>query len=483
MSVDVSHELIRNLIANITPMGPLPQKIPFEPLPLPPMPLYPHPGLLPPPPLPRPMQESGWERGLKTAHERVVRANERKEKDIDFNEKRLNLGVEDDDGYRSSKHHYSSREGFYASHDRRSPHGHSSSNLYSKYAEQYYSESSRGTRYQDVVPREERYPRDRRDRESEYERRQRLALESAPKEWQEDRRRQYDHPRPSGKNPDVRRPDEYVDPYKRSPNPRVSSHHDGNRSPYSSFSDTSGSGLSSSEFSDSDSDSWSDHGEPKERSKKRKDYKTKSYSSATAPKLAPGAPPNPLAKRIPKISQRKRVEEAQTATHHSPRSSYPYDDRPDDRHEPERVNRHRDIGDPYTRSRSRSQKGGSISPELERPTRVSRDEEDAPYRKKRRSGQSPHNFAVSKEPSFSMNMKGKFKPALTSRAFPEDDEDDERNVASPKDENSLSPGFDQMSPKQQIAHLSEKTGTSQRRKALLEQLRAVEAAIAKKKKN
>lgn len=474
--------------ASTTPMGPLPQKIPFEPLPLPPMPLYAHPGLLQPPPIPhphmqRPVQESGWERGIKTARERIVRANERKEKDVDFNEKRLNMSVEDDDGYRSSKHHYSSREEYYSSHDRRSPHGsHSSSSLYSKYAEQYYSES-RGSRYQDTAPRDERYSRERRDRESEYERRQRLALESAPKEWQEDRRRQYDYARSTTRNPDIRRPDDYpADAYRRSPNPRT--HHDGNRSPYSSFSDTSGSGLSSSEFSDSDSDSWSDHGEPKERTKKRKDYKTKSYSSTAVAKPVAGAAPNPLSKRIPKISQRNRPEDPSVAAHHPPRSSYPYDDRADDRYDPERDRRHRQTGDTYVRSRSRSQKGTSLSPEIDRSIRPSREEGDAPYRKKRRSGQSPPAETVAtKEPSFSMNMKSKSRATITSKPFSESgDEDDGRNVLSPKDENSLSPGFEQLSPKQQIAHLSARPDPSQRRKALLEQLRAVEAAIAKKKK-
>ena len=442
------------------------------------------------------MQESGWERGIKTARERIVRANERKEKDVDFNEKRLNMSVEDDDGYRSSRsgYHYSSREEYYSSHDRRSPHGHhgssSSSNLYSKYAEQYYSESSRSGRYQDAPPRDDRYSRDRRDRESEYERRQRLALESAPKEWQEGRERHYDTYGRSSGRPDSRRPDDYVDPYRRSPNPRPASH-DVHRGEFSSFSDTSGSGLSgSSDLSGSDSDSWSDHGEPTERAKKRKDYKKKSYSSSgNTAKPAPAGPSNPLSKRIPKLSQRNRPQEEVPAPHLPSRPSHPYDDRREDRYDGNR--RHRgavDAVDAYSRSRSRSQLANSMSPESDRgPGRGSRDDDDAPpYRKKRRSGhQSPQASPVTKEPSFSMNMKGRSRPSIASKAFNSPDSldgDDGRTVSSPKDENSLSPSFEQMSPKQQIAHLSAQPDTSQRRKALLEQLRAVEAAIAKKKK-
>ena len=67
---------------------------------------------LPPPPPPPPQRrprteffeqnnESAWERGLKQAKEMIVRASRRKEEEVDFEDKRFNLSVNDDnDGER-----------------------------------------------------------------------------------------------------------------------------------------------------------------------------------------------------------------------------------------------------------------------------------------------------------------------------------------------------------------------------------------------
>ena len=121
--------------------------------------------LPPPPPVPPPMQppmmrqrreyvenESAWERGLKQAKEMIVRAHRRKEEEIDFEDKRFNLSVDE------------SRDS--------SP-------------ERPYDE--------------------------EYERRRRLAFESAP--WNND------EPQPQQQPRNPRNPETYRDPWRRSKSP------------------------------------------------------------------------------------------------------------------------------------------------------------------------------------------------------------------------------------------------------------------------
>ncbi|XP_050395588.2 zinc finger CCCH domain-containing protein 18 isoform X1 [Patella vulgata] len=55
----------------------------------------PEPEILPPPPIEEPVVETAWERGLRQAKEMKKKASERKETEIDFEEKRLNLNLDD----------------------------------------------------------------------------------------------------------------------------------------------------------------------------------------------------------------------------------------------------------------------------------------------------------------------------------------------------------------------------------------------------
>lgn len=58
-------------------------------------PPYMPPHVRPPPGVPttEPNSESAWERGLRTAKEMMRRANKRKEQDVDFDEKKMNLSL------------------------------------------------------------------------------------------------------------------------------------------------------------------------------------------------------------------------------------------------------------------------------------------------------------------------------------------------------------------------------------------------------
>lgn len=57
------------------------------------------PHVRPPPGVPasEPNSESAWERGLRTAKEMMRRANKRKEQDVDFDEKKMNLSLSQDE--------------------------------------------------------------------------------------------------------------------------------------------------------------------------------------------------------------------------------------------------------------------------------------------------------------------------------------------------------------------------------------------------
>ena len=50
--------------------------------------------------------ESSWERGLRTAKEMMRKASKRKEQDIDFDDKKMNLSLGTDD---AEKDHYYNR--------------------------------------------------------------------------------------------------------------------------------------------------------------------------------------------------------------------------------------------------------------------------------------------------------------------------------------------------------------------------------------
>lgn len=65
-----------------------------------PPPMHPMQQGHPPPqarPLPEPVVESAWERGLRTAKEMMRKANKRKEQDMDFEDKKMNLSANQDE--------------------------------------------------------------------------------------------------------------------------------------------------------------------------------------------------------------------------------------------------------------------------------------------------------------------------------------------------------------------------------------------------
>lgn len=49
------------------------------------------------PPIAEPLTESAWERGLRTAKEMIRKASKRKEQDIDFDDKKMNLSLTQDE--------------------------------------------------------------------------------------------------------------------------------------------------------------------------------------------------------------------------------------------------------------------------------------------------------------------------------------------------------------------------------------------------
>ena len=133
--------------------------IPRHPLPPP----HIAPPLLPPPPpqVSTSSTESAWERGLRHAKEMIVKATKRKEEEIDFDDKRFNAGVDDDEATSHSRHsHHSKNSEDSYSYEGSLGSGRSPSNYHSKNKERHSN-------------REEYW-------NSEYERRRRLAFESAP---------------------------------------------------------------------------------------------------------------------------------------------------------------------------------------------------------------------------------------------------------------------------------------------------------------
>jgi len=76
-------------------------------------PHYPPPHARPIPPIqPEPVVESAWERGLRTAKEMMRKASKRKEQDMDFEDKKMNLSLSQDE---------LERENYYTRGDRISP--------------------------------------------------------------------------------------------------------------------------------------------------------------------------------------------------------------------------------------------------------------------------------------------------------------------------------------------------------------------------
>lgn len=261
-------------------------------------------------PLPAPTDPmaSNWERGLRSAKERLAKAKERKESESDFDDKRLNLTVPDEAAAhrytQSARHAYPGREsGSYSSREHRSPASEQRSSYHSSgshhYTSSYHSQ-----------PRDYRhghYSHQSHD-ESEYERRQRLAYQSAPRpeEWN-DRGR----PRPPAQYPLLdrygreiqrcSRPDDYVDKWKRSPVVKVERpvRESGDLSSISTS--DSPSGLSGTSDSDSDG-SWSDD----DKDRKRVNHRTKE-KKASAPVVNPELQPPSTSgmKRIPRLSERR----------------------------------------------------------------------------------------------------------------------------------------------------------------------------------
>ncbi|RWS25545.1 hypothetical protein B4U80_05925 [Leptotrombidium deliense] len=249
-----------------------------HPPPLPPhmqVPRLPPPHVPPPiPPLPPATQEeSPWERGLRHAKAAIVRASRRKEEDTDFDDKRFNLGVEDD----QQSHH--SRESL-----------------------------SPSSRARSMSP----YHRERRDDywSIEYERRRRLAYESAP--WNEEPASPRNIPR------NRESAEQYRDPWRRSkspvnrrtPNQRRGGSNSGRRSNSmssisgsDSASDLSGSTFSGSSFSGSES-AFSD-GSDIEKSPPATHKDTLAVKPTA--KLSPVSAPVNQKPKNPVVSQRKGV--------------------------------------------------------------------------------------------------------------------------------------------------------------------------------
>lgn len=182
----------------------------------------PHP--LPPPPPHQPPSsqssssnnsESAWERGLRHAKEMIKKASQRKEEEVDFDDKRFNLGIDDEGTSHSRDSH--------RSHDSPEP------TRYDGPSRRISGSRSPVDRIPPYRDRErERRERDQRDRrpnrddyyDSEYERRRRLAFESAP--WNDDQ-----SPPPPRNRPPANRPPQrsregaemYRDPWRRSKSP------------------------------------------------------------------------------------------------------------------------------------------------------------------------------------------------------------------------------------------------------------------------
>ena len=271
-------------------------------------PFFPVPPLLPAPSDP---MASNWERGLRSAKERLAKAKERKESESDFDDKRLNMTVADETAAhryaQSARNAYPGREPpAYSGRERRSPASEQRPSYHSSGSHHYASSYSQSRDY-----RQGHYSQQSHD-ESEYERRQRLAYQSAPRpeEWN-DRPR----PRPPAQYPLLdrygreiqrcSRPDDYVDKWKRSPVRKVERpvRETGDLSSISTS--DSPSGLSGTSDSDSDGSDWSDD----EKDRKRVNHRTKKAAVPVVnPELQPASTSSTSGmKRIPRLSERQPV--------------------------------------------------------------------------------------------------------------------------------------------------------------------------------
>lgn len=281
---------------------------------------------------------SSWERGFRSAKERIERAKERKENDQDFEDKKLNLSSSSEDldvyGRRPPP---AVREPYPVRDSRRSPSPHSRHHYSASI--HHYPRDPLHSSYHDSYSSPD---------ESEYERRQRLAFMAAPRpeEWSEkgresrsypeehsDRpRRVYDHserrydefgnrirPPPPPGHPAAQdyvppttdrfgreKPEEYVDRWRRSPKrtdiPGGDVRYDRRASDLESISGSStGSGLSGSSLSEG---SFDDEKEKRKRRLRNANAKKVALDPAVA--AVTGTASTSGMKRIPRLSDRNR---------------------------------------------------------------------------------------------------------------------------------------------------------------------------------
>lgn len=343
---------------------------------------------------------SNWERGLRSAKERLAKAKERKENESDFDDKRLNLTVPDEAQRYPAQHAYPARDSVpHSSREHRSPGSEQRSSHHSSGSHHYSSSYSQSRDYRNS----HYYSHD----ESEYERRQRLAYQSAPRpeEWS-DRPR----PRPPAGYPLLdrygreiqrcSRPDDYVDKWKRSPIRKVERpvRESGDLSSISTS--DSPSGLSGTSDSDSDGSDWSD--DDKER--KRLNHRTKKAAvPAVKPELQSASTSG--MKRIPRLSERQQVRSPKRSFKSEPllRSDVAYSSKDASMSGGERGRSHRS---------SLSDSGG----ELDGSKKADKRKGIAPHndsKRRRRSSQSPasrsplshHSLSPGPSPSDSASPK------------------------------------------------------------------------------
>jgi hypothetical protein len=289
--------------------------------------------LLPTPPS-DPMA-TNWERGLRSAKERLAKAKERKESESDFDDKRLNMSaVDDSQRYPpATRHAYPGRDpAHYSGRERRSPGSEQRSNYHASSSSQHYSYQSSHSQSRDY--RHSHYSQQWHD-ESEYERRQRLAYQSAPRpeEWN-DRGRTRPYPLLDRYGREIQRcsrPDDYVDKWKRSP--VIKSERPVRESGDLSSISTSDSPSGLSGTSDSDSDgSWSD--DDKDREKRVNHRTKKTVAPVVNPELQVASTSG--MKRIPRLSDRHRdtgSPKRQFKSETIPDAAYSSKDRPSSKRE------------------------------------------------------------------------------------------------------------------------------------------------------
>lgn len=272
---------------------PPPMASPLLPLP------HPHP---PPPLLQLPNSaESSWERGVRTAKKMVAEASKRKEQEVDFDDKRLNQGVEADmrdmPPYHARHHHHSRSP----SPRRRSP---------SPYYRDYH--------HRDLPPPPPHHIRERMHRDSwdsEYARRHRLAFESAP--WNDDVP-QRSPPRYERDNRGSARggAEQFRDPWRRSKSPTRRGERD---APHAKESD-SGSDLSGSD-SDSDTDSSGSFGGKRKKRVAPKKKPPPKVDRRPPPKDILPRGTQPDVSRLPRIPKINRSNQPSDSRHGSYGSS------------------------------------------------------------------------------------------------------------------------------------------------------------------